>query len=217
MITVPQNVADIVNDSPYIGDALSRDLINVSALAREIRPQVETELMRRVSHASVVMALKRFEGQKTREVILHPAEFFGDMSIKSDLNGITIANSLKLSKKLVNIRASSNNTISSDYMTVVRGNWTTTIIFSDGLKEYIKKELEDVELLHEYDDASAVTLRYTELHNETPGMVQYPLQLIAWRGISLYQVVSTLDELTIIVRQDDIERCFQALRTLRQR
>ncbi len=216
MITVPQIVANIVNDSPYIGDALSRDLINISALAREVRPQVETELMRRVSHASVVMALNRFVGQKPNAVIQSPASFFGDMSIKSDLNGITIANSLKLSKKLVNIRGSYKSNPSA-YMTVVRGNWTTTIIFGASLRDFIKKQLVDVELLHEYDDASAVTLRYTEYHNETPGLVQYPLQLLAWRGISLYQVVTTLDELTIIVRQEDIERCFQALRALRHR
>jgi hypothetical protein len=92
MITVPQIVSEIVSESPYLSDGLDRDLINISALAREIRPQVETQLLKRVSHAAVVMALKRYAGRKSSLPFKHPREYFSDLSIKTDLSAFTVEN-----------------------------------------------------------------------------------------------------------------------------
>ena len=59
MISVPMAVSEILNETPYIEELLSRNLINLSSLAREIRPKVEELTMKDVQLGSIIMALKR--------------------------------------------------------------------------------------------------------------------------------------------------------------
>lgn len=61
MVTVPEAVEKIVNRSRYLSEAMSKGLINLSALARYIKPEIEEMLIKNVSDSSVIMALKRLE------------------------------------------------------------------------------------------------------------------------------------------------------------
>src|SRR5512138_3480653 len=52
-------VEQYVLETPLVEEHLSLGLINLSALARHLRPRVRKELLRPVSQAALVMALKR--------------------------------------------------------------------------------------------------------------------------------------------------------------
>ena len=41
MITVPETVRSIIHTTPFFEEALSMDIINISGLARLIKPKVE--------------------------------------------------------------------------------------------------------------------------------------------------------------------------------
>ncbi len=210
MITVPQVVTEIIKDSPYLGDGLHRDLINISSLAREIRPHVETQLLKRVSHASVVMALKRYAEKKPAGGFKHPRDYFSDLSIKSNLSAFSVQNSPQLSEQIASLQEEGWRDQSA-FITITKGVWVSTIVVSNNLLPAVKKHLAGARYTYEYDSIAAVTLRFEDEHHEIPGIIQYPLQLLAWRGISLYQVVSTMDELSLILAEKNVEACFQAL------
>ena len=213
MITVPQVVSDIVNKSPYLNDGLSRELINISSLAREIRPEVETNLMKRVSHASVVMALKRHATHKPDYQGKQPKDFFSDLSIKSDLSGFTVQNTKRVSEQISTLQEEGWRQPTA-HITTAKGVWASTIIISNSLVPYLKKRLTGANYSYEYDDLAAITLKFQDEHHATVGLIQYPLQLLAWRGVSLYQVATTMDEITFIINNKDVERGFQALQSL---
>lgn len=59
MITIPEVVAELVSKKPFLEEGLSRGLINLSALARELQPQIEKRLYKNVQTGAIVMALKR--------------------------------------------------------------------------------------------------------------------------------------------------------------
>jgi hypothetical protein len=59
MITVSEAVQAIVRSSPLLEEGMSRGLLNVSAVARTIRPRVSKYAKKEVSEGAVVMALKR--------------------------------------------------------------------------------------------------------------------------------------------------------------
>ena len=214
MITVPEVVTKIVSESPYLSDGLTRDLINISALAREIRPQIESQLTKRVSHGSVVMALKRYSEQKSTISFKHPREYFGDMALKANLSAFSVQNSPRVSERIAALQEEGWRDQQA-FITITKGIWVSTIVISNNLLHSVKKHLEGTHYTYEYDAIAAITLRFEDQHHETPGLIQYPLQLLAWRGISLYQIVSTMDELSLIVAEKDVERCFQALGPLR--
>jgi len=214
MITVPQVVTQIIRESPYLSDGLARDLINISALAREIRPQVETELMKRVSHAAVVMAVKRYASTKDVRPINHPRNFFSELSIKSDLSAFAVENTPELADQIAALQREGWKQQAA-HITVVKGVWGSTIVISNSLQKALHKHLTNAKFVDKYGSIAAMTLRYKDEHHEIPGLIQYPLQLLAWRGISLYHVVSTIDEITLILAQKNVEPSFQALRILR--
>ena len=60
MISITQKVEELINQSPYIREALSDKLINISSLARKIQPQIEKELKKPITKGAVVIALHRY-------------------------------------------------------------------------------------------------------------------------------------------------------------
>lgn len=59
MITVPEATEKIIKRSRYLSEALSKDLINISSLARYIKPEIEEMLIKNVSTSAIIMSLKR--------------------------------------------------------------------------------------------------------------------------------------------------------------
>ena len=136
------------------------------------------------------------------------------MSIKTDLSAFTVETAPHLSERIAAIQEVGWRD-SQALITVTKGVWESTIVLSNNLVPTLKKQLEGARYTYEYDKIAAFTLRLEDQHHETPGLIQYPLQLLAWRGISLYQVITTMDEVTLLVAQKDVEACFQALGALR--
>src|SRR5579885_828585 len=99
MITVPEATKKIVERSRYLSEAMSKGLINLSSLARYIRPEIEDMLMKDVSEASIIMALKRLEPYfkpkfKHTDIFKTPPE----MIVRSNLVELTLNNSETLSQ-----------------------------------------------------------------------------------------------------------------------
>lgn len=59
MITVPEACEKIINRSRYLSEAISKDIINLSSLARYIKPEIEEMLLKKVSNSAIIMALNR--------------------------------------------------------------------------------------------------------------------------------------------------------------
>lgn len=86
MITVPEATEKIIKRSRYLSEALSKDLINISSLARYIKPEIEEMLIKKVSVSAIIMALKRLSKNletptsfqnlftKTPEITVHSGE-----------------------------------------------------------------------------------------------------------------------------------------------
>ncbi len=62
MITVPEATEKIIKRSRYLSEAISKDLINTSSLARYIKPEIEQMLIKKVSTSAIIMSLKRLKG-----------------------------------------------------------------------------------------------------------------------------------------------------------
>jgi hypothetical protein len=86
MITVPEATKKIVERSRYLSEALVKDIINLSSLARYIKPDLEQMLIKDVSSGSIIMALKRLQKNikpkyKNEDIFSHHPE----MTVRSGL------------------------------------------------------------------------------------------------------------------------------------
>jgi hypothetical protein len=59
MLSIATKVEQIVSESAFLTEGMSLGLINLSELARQLRPQLESDLWKPVGQAAVVMALRR--------------------------------------------------------------------------------------------------------------------------------------------------------------
>lgn len=214
MIRVSDVVAEIVKRSPLLEEGLSRGLINVSALARDIRPQVEKRVLKDVTEGAIVMALRRLSDELTAHnqssAIFRRAP---DMMVRSNLFELTVSNSPDLPQRLprlAELAAMQNN---AHFLTVTSGVYETTIIASDALRTQIDGILCDEQMVHEITDLSSITLRLGPELLEIPGSYTQILRQLAWEGINIIEMVSTYLELTVILRQQDTDRAFSALKT----
>ena len=60
MKTIAQVVSTIISQKLFLAELLAEGLINISSLARKIKPQIEDFLQKPVQNGAVVMALKRY-------------------------------------------------------------------------------------------------------------------------------------------------------------
>ena len=99
MKTVSNCVEDILITQPYLEEALSRNIINFSALAIELVEPISKMLKKNVKPGAIMMALRRYNPPvtlgnsiKMKRVIQN----LGDITVRSNLTDFTVKNSTTL-------------------------------------------------------------------------------------------------------------------------
>ncbi len=215
MITVPEVVESIIRKSPFLDEALSRGIINLSALARRILPEVRNEVMKDVKEGAVIMALKRLASRiQERKEALRPS-FCGvrDLMVRSNLFEITLVNTAGLVRKRKRLLDQMDER-RSNFITFTQGIFETTIIASHDLKDRIISVFQGEKILSTIEDLSSITAQLPEGTADLPGAYDYILGALAWEQINIVEVVSTLNEFTLVLKDEDIDRAFFILKRL---
>ncbi|MCA9385201.1 aspartate kinase [Candidatus Dojkabacteria bacterium] len=215
MVTIAEVVEKIIRKSPYLEEGLTKELINLSALAREIQPEVQSLLIKDVQVGAIVMALKRLKPKLAIKTI-RPRDYIkqiGDLTVKSNLVEYTFKNSRNLiSKEKELLELLSDKTDS--FITISQGVQETTIIVNKSLTEDVKRIFEGEEVILNLTNLSSITLKLPASNVEVPGVYYSILKAIAWNGINIIDAVSTSNEVTIIFRNADIDKAFSILKRI---
>ena len=212
MITVSEEIRRLVLASPFLEEGLSRGVLNYSALARQIRPQVRTALRRDVSESAILMALRRLAmnlGERVRgeEQTLREA---GDLTVRSHLSEFTFRRSESILGSLTQLLDELRGTHDL-FVTFTQGVFETTIIASDTLEARVRAIFADERPVSHVTDLSAIVVKLPEQAVSLPG-VHYPiLRQLAWEGVSIIEILSTYTELTIVLERGQVDRAFATL------
>lgn len=214
MLTVPEATKRIIERSRYLTEAMSKDLINYSSLARYIKPELEKVLLKTVSEASIIMAIKRIaEDLKPKFVPLTVFQSVPEMIVRSNLVDMTIANSPTLAKKISKI-IDLHHENQKYFFTLTEGLSETTVIASRDAQDIIIENIKGENILVEFTNLSAITIRMPKDISYSPGVVYFFLKSLAWEGINLIEVVSTYVELTLVMEDKDVNSAFGILKGL---
>lgn len=212
MITIPETVEQIISASPFLEEALTEGIINYSALARKIKPEVERRLLKDVQTGAILMALRRlskkFKPANTLKKIIHSNN---DLIVRSNLIEFVIPNTeftIGMHKKLIKLAELEEQY----FMTITEGVFETTIIASTDLYEQIKAVLPSEKLVSQLTNLSSVTIHLPTSNVYSPGLYYFFLKALAWEGINVIEVVSSYTELTIVLENKDVDRAFSVLK-----
>jgi hypothetical protein len=218
MINIGKITEEIINRSPFLRESITENLINVSALARKIKPEIEEIIQKEVNEGAIVMAIKRMTPGYYHRINLKIQNFMGslgDFLIRSDLEDFTFENSDTLTTRQGEIMGFLNNEKDAFY-TFCKGVNESSIITSSSLSKHIKEVLKYEKLKSHNADLAAITIKLPKINTEISGIYYYLLKHLAWDGINLIEVVSTANEFTVVVKSDDIDSAFSVLMQLKR-
>lgn len=214
MISASDIVEEIVKSHPLLEEGLSQKIINFSALARKIKPQIEKKLYKTIKTGAVIVALKRMGNKAPQKKSgLKNVIALEDITIRSNLTEITFANSNTLfEKQRILFQKLANK--KDAFCTVSQGIRETTLIANQEVAGYIREIFTQERLLLTIDFLSSITIRLPDKTIYTPGVYYQILKQMAWENINIIEIVSSPTELTIVFNKSDIEKAFLVLKGL---
>ncbi len=217
MKTIQEAVESTIRKTPFIEEALNEKLINVSSLARVILPEVSKLLSKDVKIGAVMMAINRLSPAselRIRKNIKKLAINLGDFIVRSDLCDFTFKNTPSLLKEIAKILSKSAD--SNDYfLTVSQGIFETNIVTSRNLQKYVEDIFKKETLIHSVLDLASITIKLPKENLDQSGVYYFILKQLAWANIPLQEVISTTHEMTIVVKEKDVNETFAILMDLK--
>ena len=213
MISISDALKDIIAGYPFVEEGLSRGIIIYSAFAREIKPQLEKKLYKGTTEGAIVMALKRISEKLSKTNLQKKTVNLSDLTVRSNLFEYTFSNSVALSNKiskLFNISAGKKES-SCTFSEGIRE--TTFVVSSDLIKE-VENIIINETLVAKFQNLSSITIRLPKEVVYIPGVYYQILKMLAWENVNVIEVLSAYTELTIVVRNQDIDKAFSVLKHL---
>jgi len=218
MKTIASVVEHYIKTKPFLSTALSQGIINLTSLARQIQPEIEEVLQKSARSGAIVMALKRISDNMeflSTHKIVRVLKGIGDITVRSSL----VDYSFKISDTLLNAQAqflaevNQNNQV---FYTSSRGVSESTIVVSSDLSPYVETYFKDEILIDKFEDLSSVTIKLPTENVRIPGIYYFIFQRLSWEGVNIREVISTSNEFTILVNDDDVNIAFQVIKDLKQ-
>lgn len=219
MIKIAEVVEQLVRQSPFISEAINDGLINVSALARRLQTDVEKQLGKPVKSGAIIMAINRLQTGELMFIEKNIRQFFqqlSDISVRSNLSDYTFQNSDTLLQKQVRLLAMISQDFPNAFYSFSQGVGETTIIVTNSLDEQVDQIFDGEKQLDKESQLSAITLMLPTENRNLYGVYYYILKDLAWQGINLVELISTSNEFTLIVSDEDLDHAFSVIMGLRK-
>lgn len=200
------------SEAPSVPGASARTRCSPSRRRTTI---IERRLMKPVLEGAVIVArgrlskLVRKGERKAREIFPKTP----DLILRLNLFEVRYANSESLLLKQRKLAAQLS---ARQYalLTFTRGLNETTIVASRDLRVKILREFQGEKMISQTSRLAAVTVILPKGAAFVPGVYSYLLKALAREGINVVEVVSTLNEFTIILEDRNIDAAFSILKKL---
>ncbi len=213
-MNVSKTVKKLINEQPFLMEALNRGIIHFGNLAAEFKPKIESELEKSVTESSVVMALRRYADEvKGKMDNLQPLALDCEVTMKTNICDFNIVKSntlltqLKSFYELVDLGR-------GDFLNITIGNREISIAISQKYRDEIESLLENETVLHRQEELVALTIVFNSDFFHTPGITYQVLQSLAWQNVNLLEIISTLTELTIVIEKKNSIKSYTVLHEL---
>ena len=216
MRTISSAVEDYIKSKPFLISALSQGIINLTSLSRIIKSDIEVSLKKEVKYGAIVMALKRLSNElefRTTFKIVKIIKDIGDITVRSSLVDYNFKVSDTLLSNQAKVLAKVDN--NDDFYTSSRGVNECNIVVSGNLISLVEDTLKNEILLSKQENLSSISIKLPSENVSIPGVYYFVFQRLSWEGINIYEVISTSNEFTILVNEDQVDKAFKVIKDLK--
>ncbi len=209
MASVQTVVRELIERNPLLRSGLNQRILNLSQVAEALRPQVRAHLHKRVSKASILVALSRMQGEQSKTRKFAEQNFNVEtLTVHSSLNLITIpltTDTLDAALDLHRLATSEKR-----FFTMTEGQRELTVITHKSFAKALL-QLSGTESKAAIFQVGAVSVTFTEKYARTPGFFYFILQEIYLQGLNIIDIASTGTELFIFLDEKDVKLGFNTL------
>lgn len=217
MKTVSSIVENYIKTKPFLLNALSEGIINLTSLSRNMMEELKNDFGKEVKQGAIVMALKRLSEDLDFRVnynILKVLKNIGEITVRSSLTDYTFAVSDSILNKQADL-ISEIDLHSDIFYTSSRGVNETNIVVSKSVNHLVDKHFASEKLIQKLDDLASITVKLPKENIVIPGIYYYIFQRLAWEGIIINEVISTSNEFTILVNDEQVDVAFKVIKDLK--
>lgn len=214
MVTIAHLVEKIIEQKPFLQEALSRGIVNNAALAQELQPQIEKELKKKVTFSAINMAIRRL-GEKLEKTFITTAKFDtdSDLTLRSSLIEITVYKTNEI-QALIQKTYDFVDFKKGDFLTITSGVHEVMIIINKKYEKKVVAIFPPKSIKKIIRHLSSVTLNIPLEAITTVGLFYIVTRALNWENINIVDIVSTLTEMTFIINEDDSALTFNILQKL---
>ena len=139
-----------------------------------------------------------------------------DISVRSKLSDYTFNNSDTLAQKQVRLLEIISRDYPNAFYSFSQGVGETTIIVTNSLDPQVDEIFSDEKCLDKESQLSAITLMLPIENRNLYGVYYYILKDLAWQGINLVELITTSNEFTLIVSDENLDHAFSVIMGLRK-
>ena len=217
MKTISSCVTSYIKTKPYLSSALSDGIINLTSLARQIQPDIEKILRKSIKKGAIVMALKRVSDNTeftATHKIIRVIKNLGDITVRSSLvdYNFSISDSLLLAQSNLLKEIENKKEI---FYTSTRGVAECNIIVSQNISDLVDQFFSK-EICHsKVKNLSSITIKLPTENVTIPGIYYFIFQRLSWEGVNINEVISTSNEFTILMDDDQVNIAFEVIKNLK--
>lgn len=206
MITIADRVRTWITAHPFHAAFMNDDLINASALARHIKPELQAQIGEPISVDAITLAINRYGKSSTAHIPTDFDQYVGEVSVQSGLGILTIAQVDLDSDAFFETVARLHR--QREYTVYTRGIWHTALIGQYSVISELASRLQGTITA---DNLVGITVKLKPGHLPIPGVCAYVLQKLAYSNINLQEVTSSHNELTVFINKSDTNRALECL------
>lgn len=209
--SVSSCVKRIVDKSPFIHEMLINGILSFSNYASSIQGEVQKAYGKEVKTSAIVMALRRYaeelrkgsQRKKTGNV-----EY--GIIMKTNIFDLNLVRRDSFISKLGALYGQIS-TEKGDFLNITLGSHEVSLAVSEKYRTLVSELAKDEEVLNKMDDLVALSLVFTGDFLQTPGIVYEAVRHLAWEQINVIEIVSTMNELTFVIKRVDSMKAFDVL------
>jgi len=217
MKTIAATVVDYIKTKPYLSSALSDGIINLTSLARTIQDDIEERTKKPVKPGAIVMALKRISDTadfvQTKQII-KVLKNLGDITVRSSLvdYSFLISDSLLVAQSNLLKEIEQKKEV---FYTSSRGVSESNIIVSLNIAPLVDELFKDESCFSKTENLSSITMKLPSENVTIPGIYYFIFQRLSWEGVNINEVISTSNEFTILMHEDQVNTAFTVIKNLK--
>jgi len=208
MLSIQAIVDGLLSESPLVARLIGSDLINITQLARSHKETIEEKAKKDCSIEAISMAVRRSQ----IPIRLHSNRSqiqISSIHMRRNLCELTYARTPSISRLIA------NKSISTHILTLTQGIGEVMILCEQKYTSEVKNTFANETLISEEIELASITLTLPHSNTTSIGLYANILSQIAIQGVNIIDMVSTPDELTIIINNLDTSSTLELFSRMR--